>query len=235
MKYILYQSSSDENNVQFTLYSLEKNEVVWVGPSRDPSLINIAVPGWRPDSSALTAIYHDSTGYFDYYSISLDGTVSRMNSFSGAYLSSATISNKWQWYDLDGFANWSPSGRYLVSNGDPKGGIKGQPTLFIWDDQEQMLYKPCLPNEEQRIFFQEDLRWSFDGSHLLAGIVFLRTTTPVEVSPGNLGTDYFKQYYILDLDNRIVYELPDITDQDVFAQYKAGDNLFLGWVNWEIP
>jgi WD40 repeat protein len=217
MKYVLYRSSSDEYNVQFTLYDLGKNEVLWVGPARRSDLENLTVPAWQPDSSALTTICADKTGYRSYYSISLDGKVSSLSNFGGAKLFGPTISQIWWKFDLAEFPDWSPNGRYLASTGYSKEEPQyGLPSLYIWDAQGKMLYKPCLPNEENRIYSQYSINWSFDGVHALTSLIFMQSPTPVEVSPGVYSPDYVSKSYILDLANKAIYEIPDLTDEKCF-------------------
>ncbi len=236
VKYILYRSSPGENNVQFTLFSLEENRVLWAGPARDPSLVNVGVPAWRPDASALTAIYKDAAQKLGYYTISLDGSVSAMGGFDGVSLEGVTRSNEWRDLDMAEFADWSADGRYLASLGIGKVATKGLPSsLFLWDDQQKTLSRPCLPEEENRISGQYDLIWSYDESRVLVPVTFMPSPTPVQVTPGVLMPGYVTKVYLLDLSNKIIYAVPALDGPSYFAAYKGGYNTFLGWVNWQVP
>jgi hypothetical protein len=232
MKYVLYKSMSkqQEAGVQFTLYDLEKNEVVWVGPSREFNLKNMAwtVPAWRPDSSALTNIYF-SENESNYYSISLDGKVSQLTSFDGAWLYTTQSNLSWSGYRE--FPNWSPDGRYLVLSGTLKGekdhGMGS--SLYIWDNQEKVVYKPCLLEEDKRFLDPYFPHWSFDSSHFIVTLTFASEMSAPQ--PGKT-----PKSYILDLARKTIYELPNDNHMGEFISWEKKDfNEFLGWVNWEIP
>jgi hypothetical protein len=231
MKYVLYRSASDEHNIKFTLYDLAKNEIVWIGPLRDPSLRNdsYTIPAWRPDSRSLTNMYYNENGK-NYYSISLDGEVSPITSFGIDFFESTFSSNSW-WSVYAVFPNWSPNGRYLVSSGFQD---HGSSSMNIWDDKEKVGYKPCLPDEEHSTTDVYHTYWSFvDSSHFMVHLSFAppTPTTPDAPQPWKI----FKTY-ILDLDNKIIYELPEESKRGEFSTlYQEGNNLLLGWVNWEIP
>ncbi|MBI3173881.1 MAG: hypothetical protein HYZ25_09190 [Chloroflexi bacterium] len=234
MKYALYGSLSSGTDSAFTLYDLQKGKIIWIGPRHNSSLINIAIPTWQPDSSMLTTIYNDETGTRNYYSISLEGIVSPMHIFNSAELYEATRSNKWKSFDAAESPNWSPNGKYLASEGYAKDSYRELSTLYIWDEQKETLYKPCLPEETKRITVLHNIIWSFDGLYALVEMTFLRSATPVEVVPGLLSPDYISKRYILDLVNRIIYEVPEDQNDNIFLS-KEGHNEFLCWVNWEIP
>jgi len=176
MRYVLYQSDHKKRkkDVEFTLYDLEKNEIVWIGPARGSNLVNagFTVPAWRPDASALTNVYIDKNGS-NYYSISLDGKVSPITAFDGANLFTTQSSGAWSGYKE--FANWSPGGRYLALSGSQKGDEdQRMGSLYIWDDQEKTAYRPCLPDEEKRFLKPFYIHWSFDGSYILHYLCTLR-------------------------------------------------------------
>ena len=229
MKFVLYKSVPKGDGMEFTLYDLERNEVVWVGPPRDANLKYPAhgIPVWRPGSSMLTTLYWNENGH-NYYSISLAGKVSPLTSFTDAYLLT-TATNLWGWgFDAQS-PNWSPSGRYLVS-----AGLNINSTsMYIWDDTEKVVYKPCLPNEEHRhsTVFQW-MHWSYDGSYIWVGVRFSPTSTATDVfSPSEIDITY-----ILDLDHKIIYQLPDESNNpEYYVLNGERYNKILGWVNWEIP
>jgi len=235
MKYVLYRSTSGEDDIKFTLYDLEKNRVIWVGPSRDANLVNSAwsVPGWQADSSALTALYLNlNTDQVNYYSISLDGDVSPLTNFNGVSLYNTTQPNPSWWSGYAEPPNWSPDGRYLVSSGVQNGdNLLDGTFMFVWDNHEKTGYKPCLPNERQRIF-PHLIAWSYDGFYFMVTLTFMPSPSSTDiVLPG-----YISKSYILDLANKVIYEIPDENNRGEFATlYKGGVNEFLGWVNWEIP
>ncbi|MHC1783474.1 MAG: hypothetical protein AB9891_12110 [Anaerolineaceae bacterium] len=229
MKYILYRSSPDDYNIQFSLFDLEKNKVLWVGPSHPSDLNNYYLPGWQPDSRALTIIYRDKSYYDSYYSISLNGKVTTMNNFNGADLYGPTSSPIWRVEDPIGFPNWSPNGRYLASTGYIN---KISTGLFIWDTEENTLNRPCLPDEDKRSQSDLYLDWSFDREHAIISLVFIRSATPREVSLGIFLPDYSTKTYILDFVDKVLYEFPDLADTKIFPQYQNSHNARIGWVNW---
>jgi hypothetical protein len=234
MKYILYRSASEETDIKFTLYDLEKNEVVWVGPSLDTRLhINgYTVPVWKPDSSALITLY-SSDNESNYYAISLDGKVSPITSFGNFWLD-PTFSPNSSWSYNRAFPNQSPNGRYLVSSGGYYG---SRSSMYIWDNKEEKDYKPCLPNEERKASTSLFTYWLYgaDDSYFVISLGFAKPT-PITPNPDGTLTDQFFQSYILDLDHRIIYELPEKNNMGEFPTiYQGGYNKLLGWVNWEIP
>lgn len=229
MKYILYRSSPEETDVQYTLFDIDRNQILWVGPDRPLNLSNFSVPAWEPDSKNLTTIYTDKTGNRSYFSISLDGKTTPMNNFYGAELYRSTSSPVWWNGDGAESPNWSPNGRYLASTGNIT------EDLFFWDSKEKKLFKPCLPNESSRTGSSQFIDWSFDGIHAYTTLTFFQSQTPVEVSPGFFAPDYITKGFIFDLDNKVIFEIPGLNDNKVFLQ-KPGSNInILGWVNWETP
>lgn len=229
MKYVVYKSMSAENT-RFTLYNLEKKEVVWVGPELESSLKNKAwtVPVWQPNAKSLTNIYLDENGS-NYYSISLDGKVSPITNFQGVSVYT-TQSDAW-WSGYAEFANWSPNGRYLVFSGSQKGEpyqVMGS-SLYIWDNQEKAVYKPCLPNETGRFQRQYFTNWSFDGNQFIVTLAFASQADAA--SSGKT-----PKSYIINLADKTIYELPDDNNRGEFSTiYSDGLNQLWGWLNWEIP
>lgn len=236
LRYVLYRSKHDVDESgyfvdQFTLLDLEQKEILWVGPSLGTDLVNIGVPGWRPNTNDLTALYFISnTDNTNYYSISLDGKVSLLTNFDEIFSSLSSVSMA-VWAPSP---NWSPNGRYLISKGQTKDDYiaLGHGTyLYIWDSQDNVGYKPCLPDERKNIL-PTPLIWSFDESYVVVSLVFAPSPTPTNVpSPG-----YVEERYFLDLINKVIYEFPDKDSRgEFFTRYGSGENVFLGWVDWAIP
>ncbi len=230
MKYVLYRSESDEADIKFTLYDLDKDKVVWVGPSRDTNLKNYSdtIPAWLPDSSALITQYFNGTSD-NYYSISLDGKVSPITNFENiSLLPTFSWTSSWSYHAT--FPNQSPNGRYLVSSGLQS---YGNPAIYIWDNKEKEGYLPCLPDEGRSASAPYFTNWSYgtDGSYFL---MYLSFATPTPINPDDSFPMQFFKGYILDLDHRIIYEMPEESNINKLTN-TGGNNEFLGWVNWEIP
>ncbi len=229
MKYVAYKSTSTDDN-KFTLYGLEKKEVVWVGPELESNFKNGAwvAPAWQPNSKSLTNIYLDENGS-NYYSISLDGKVSPITNFHQTSVYN-TQSDAW-WSGYAEFTNWSPNGRYLVFSGSQK----DEPfqamgsSLYVWDNQEKMVYKPCLPNEMDRFQRQYFTNWSFDGNQFIVTLAF---ASPADIASSGKTL----KSYIINPADKTIYELPDDNNRGEFSTiHSEGLNQLLGWVNWEIP
>jgi WD40 repeat protein len=135
MKYVLYRSLSYEIEAEYTLFDLEKNKVVWVGPPRDNNLVYLVgshlewrpkenwaylAPDWVPNTDMLRALFLDkSTGQTQYYSISIDGNISSIADFDMTDIVNGT------WLQAGGawivnHPAWSPNGRYLLTMGKAK-------------------------------------------------------------------------------------------------------------------
>jgi hypothetical protein len=169
-----------------------------------------------------------NTDKSNYYLITINGGISPLNDLDdtpgksiGAAISGST-------------SDWSPNGRYLVS---------AFPPTHVWDNQAQVWYKPCLPDEDKSetgLIFQPI--WSPDNSYFVAKLwfPFLPTPTP----PG--GRSGPNKMFVLDVVNKVIYEMPEsikpyydmaesAIEEEFPTLYKNGSNSFLGWVNWEIP
>lgn len=221
MKYVLYRSGpkkidSNSREEQFTLFDIENNKVVWVTPPQNSNLKLVGGdPFWQTGTNMITAEYEDrNTGASKYYLVSLDGKISPLNDLENDPGSSAGMV-------FNSIVNgWSPDGRYLLSFG-------GAPR--IWDNQTHTWYQPCLPDEDklESPFAYKPL-WFSDSSYLL---VRMSLAMPTELSPFN----HISKSYIIDVHNKAIYSLPENINSDFLDLNKGGENIFLSWMNWEIP
>lgn len=208
---------------QYALYDIEKEEVVMVIPPQNSNLgVTGGDPHWMPNADVITAQFHDeNTDLSNYYFISLDGKVTAVTNLpDDVDLTSSMLWNPSQ--------NWSPNKRYLVS-------ADINLSEYIWDNQTETLYKPCLPNETQSMVQPQPL-WSFDGNYFISTLVFPSSAPPTVTSSEAIVQQQIVKKYILDLANRVIYKLPeDVNNGEFTSLYKGGKNDFLGWVNWETP
>jgi hypothetical protein len=154
----------------------------------------------------------------NYYSVSIDGTITPITNFDGVDLGNTTQMSIWAEPP-----NWSPNGRFLISAGSEQGDNTPGYTLYVWDNQEKIGYKPCLPKERQ-IVLPHLTYWPFDGSYVIVTLTFSQAGK------------YFPKDYILDLNHKIIYELPSNHYKGEFTGLPSGgNNSFLGWVSWELP
>jgi Tol biopolymer transport system component len=183
---------------------------------------------WVPDSSGLVYSWRKEGEGENLYNISLDGKVTKFTQFENAELTGILINRLL-------LPSWSPNGRYLIFGVKLPGQDihKREYYLFIWDNKEKIVYKPCLPNEANMLD-SFDAIWSFDGNHLIMGLPYqLGDSMPdMESFPFNIGGTTV----IMDLTDKTIYELPDKKNRGEFTTY-YGDKVvgFAGWVNWEIP
>jgi roadblock/LC7 domain-containing protein len=245
MKYILYRSTAHETEAEFTLFDLEKNKVVWVGPTRDNNLVYLVdshlewqpqenwsylAPDWMSNTGTLTALFLDkSSGQIKYYSISTDGNISPIADFDMTDI----VNGAWSQAAGARIVNhpiWSPDRRYLLTFGKAKDKDIGN-YAYIWDSQENIVYKPCLPNETGTVVRPRIMQYS-DPSSFIVQLKLWSTLFPEDRSSDGL----VSKNYILDPVNKIIYEIPDLnrignpfnTDGDEIAE-------FFGWVDWETP
>lgn len=235
MKYVLYRSKHAVKESKyyvdkFTLYDLIRNKAIWVGPLREANLINSpdTVLGWQPNTNNLTALYsYMDTDTQNYFSISLDGKISPLTNFDGLiFLGNITNPIPSEWSGWAESPNWSPNGRYLIFKGlqkEDKPSFGYGTFMYIWDNQEKIGYKPCLPDEREETS-PTRTQWSFDGSYAIMNLTF-----------GGAGQYAYGKSYLLDLGNKIIYEMPDDSQKGFESAYRDGYNALLGWVNWESP
>jgi hypothetical protein len=199
-------------------------------PPKDSNLLLVGGdPHWIPKTNVISAEFRDrNTDKSNYYLISIDGKILPLNDLDIAPGTSIGAAKSGSTSD------WSPNGHYLVSSFH---------TTYVWDSKTKTWYKPCLPNEKEidpSLVYQPI--WSPDNSLFVAELWFpmLPTSTPLG---GRFGPN---KMYILDVVNKVIYEMPerikplyDIAEGTVQEEfptlYKDGINSFFGWVNWEIP
>jgi hypothetical protein len=218
MQYVVYKTTSyKDGNYKFALMNVKTGEIIWTGPS---------LPHWKPDGSSLTYFLgqgeKDAQGYFIYnnlFSLSKDGKSSQMTWFNRTTL-----------YEIGkGYTEipWSPNGRYAVFIGTNK--LSSVFLLYVWDDQEKVALRPCLP-EEIRAYTDYSVHWSFDSKYLLIRLVYPDAQLAGELPPPSHSLDL-----ILDMANQIIYTLPVESNRDEYKlQAPDGANI-VDWVNWEIP
>ncbi len=224
MHYIVYKNTlRDDGSDRYTLLDLKTDKIVWVEPSTPPGLYAAdSFPAWKPSADILTYVlwsdWHNGDG--NYYSVSLDGAVTQLTQFN-----QATPRN----LDRGGLPrpSWSPNGRYMAFRLVQS----GRSALYIWDDQEKVAYKPCLPDENEA---SDDysVSWSFDSNHLLLRLAYgnpISTGTPTDALLIVRSTDV-----ILGMSTKTILELPDENKRGEYSSYD-GTKQPLGWVNWEIP
>ena len=187
-------------------------------------------PAWMPNADVLTALFLDkSTGQTKYYSISTEGDISPIANFD----MSEIVNGVWSEAEASSVVNiptWSPNGRYLITMGKEKEKDRGN-SMYIWDSQGNIVYKPCLPNETETIVPPVIMHYS-DGSSFIVHLTFNSFMVPEE--PAFMG-QAFKSYF-LDPSKKIIYEIPSLNQ--IGSPLNTNKNeikIFSGWVNWQIP
>lgn len=225
MHYVVYLTDYNQGNPQYALYDLQTSKIVWSAPKTPSDLIAAParMPTWNPISNRLTYFFISdiAAGYGNYYEIALDGQIKQLTPFRQAIM--LDMVGGWLAHPL-----WSPNGRYLAFRASQ--GISGPSKLYIWDNQKQAVFMPCLPDEE-KIDQGYSIKWSFDSSYLLANLGYPNKNGQ-EGSPLYTHT----KTVILDPLNQEIFDVPDDTHRGDFTVLYGGDaNEFLGWVNWELP
>lgn len=217
MKYVLYRAINTKEIIdRFVVYDIEKEEIILNIPPINSNLgVTVSEPHWLPDENKISAVlYNKITGSRNYYLISIDGEISTVYEMP----LQLDISS---YYLKNPLLDWSWNKRYLVSG-------RYDNLIYIWDNQVGTLYRPCLPNETDSIERIEQV-WSPDSNYLIVTLRFLPLGTQyvVEPSSGRVYDERIYKKYILDLVNKIIYEVPlDIYDNDYRHYY------FMGWANW---
>lgn len=214
MDYVIYKTIADnDQNYLIVQMDMKTGNVIWSGPF---------MPIWKPDGKTLVYLSSkeekDTFGYFHHdnlYSISEDAKITQLTQFDRKSLS-----------PLWGGLSWSPNGRYLAFQ-------QTEPALslfYIWDDQEKIAFRPCLP-DENRAYPDYRTFWSFDNKH-----IFMRIAYPdllaIPDPPESLTPKYYVDL-ILDMENKTILELPDDNNRGEYTSYAS--RVPVGWVNWEIP
>jgi WD40 repeat protein len=245
MKYVLYRSLAYGTEADFTLFDLENNKVVWVGPPRDNNLVYLAdshltwrpkenwaylAPDWMSNTDMLTALFLDkSTGQIKYYSISTNGDISPIADFDMTDIINGTWSQAGG-AEIVNHPVWSPNGRYLLTMGKAKDKDRGN-FMYLWDSQENIIYKPCLPNETETVLQPEIMQYS-NASSFIVKLTFMAFVDPED---NQFQAQVFKSYF-LDPAQKIISEVPDLNQvgNPLITNNDEINSLF-GWVNWEIP
>lgn len=219
-QFVIYKTTPLENGVvNYALMNVHTGQILWTGSS---------MPYWKPDGNSLSYLLgqgeKDSQGYFLYnnlFSLLKDGQSTQLTWFDRTMLVEPG--------KLFSQNPWSPNSRYAVFFGTSN---KTLPTflLYIWDNQEKIAYRPCLP-DELRAYSNYFVHWSFDGNHLLIRLVY-----PDSLPIGDLPPHTHYLDLILDMTNQIIYTLPDEKERLLQYELLAPDGAkIVDWVNWEIP
>ena len=225
MHFVVYNNTPHNGGGdRYTLLDLKTGKIVWEEPKTPASLYTAdSFPAWKPNTDTLTYILWSDwyNGFGNYFSVSLDGAVTQLTKFD-----QTTLINPGRGGLL--LPSWSPDGRFMAFRIVQP----GQSSLYIWDDQEKMAYKPCLP-EENKAYSDYDVYWYFDSNHL-----FLRLAYPNPQPPGT-PTDLLPATghimdLILDMTTKTILELPDENNRGGYTSHN-GPKVPLGWINWEIP
>lgn len=226
-KYVLYYSSlpGQEGKYGFSLLDLQSNQIQWTVPDEPNKALGIGeslvlMPVWKPDASSLTYIWNsdNESKNQNYYNISLDGIITQFTHFEDILPHG---------YILYSQPEWSPDMRYLALQVEPPSRPR-EPELFIWDDVDKTLLNPCLPVSGMNSTHWYS--WSFDSKHIALGLNSLPTPAPP-------GTTYSSRNFILDIPNKVIYELPNAKDMRDYLKLSGNDFPYSVnfWVNWEIP
>jgi hypothetical protein len=226
-RYVVYRSSlpGQEEKRGFSLLDLQSNQIKWTVPEEANKVTGIGeslnrMPVWKPDASSLTYIWNSDNESKDqnYYNISLDGTITQLTRFEDILPHG---------YILYSQPEWSPDMRYLALQVQEPDHPR-EPELFIWDDVNKTLLNPCLPvSGIDPIHWYS---WSFDSKHIALGLNSLPTPVPPEQTHSSLN-------FILDIPNKVVYELPNAKDMRKYLNLSGDDYPYSVnyWLNWEIP
>lgn len=225
MRYVLYMSTPTQgDHVQYTVYDTKKKEMVMTIP---PQNSNLSIAGsdlwWLPNADVITGEFYDhnrNADTYNYYSISLNGEITQITNLPDR----ASVTSRY----LFTSKVWSPNQRFLVAN-------DFHLSMYIWDNQTETLYYPCLPNDARSVL-QANPVWSFDGNYFITTLSFPSNESPIVTPLGEIVERKIVKKYILDLVNRVIYEMPEnINNNEFLDLYKDGRSNFLGWVNWESP
>lgn len=207
MEYVVFRTASyADNSDKFALMNAKTGAILWTGSY---------MPRWKSDGSALTSLGDNL------YTLSRDGKITQITNFK----------EKKTFIGLGVFHNvilWSPDARYVAFQ-------EALPSinqlLYIWDDQEKVAYRPCLP-DELRAYTDYYPRWSLDGKYLLVDIVY----PDAPLSPNDDRTPpTHGLMVILDMENQIIYTLPDENNRGQYGLLAPNGASIVDWINWELP
>lgn len=207
MEYVMFKTFSyPDGEDKFALMNAKTSEVIWTGPY---------MPTWKPDGSALTSLGDNL------YVMSKDGKIIQLTRF----LENQSFAGFGPLYNE---IPWSPDGHYVAFQ------TSGLPAniLYIWDNEEKKVYSPCLPDELRAYANQRDAEWSMDSKYLFTGLVY-PDALPDPNSDRNPPTH--SSQFILDVENKIIYTLPDENHRGQYGLYATKGASIAGWLNWEVP
>jgi hypothetical protein len=222
-RYVLYRSELPDEYEKdgFSLLDLQTNQIKWTVPQSNKELgmseLEPFMPIWKPDASSLTYIWQPIGPQY-FYNISLDGTITRFPRFDFSS----------RGYILYSQLQWSSDLRYMAFQVE-KPNHPNKPEFYVWDDITKTLLSPCLPVDglSSGYFFD----WSADGKYVALSLGYPDTPT----SSGN--STYRKRNMILDIPNKVIYELPDAKAMHDYLKL-SGDVFpysIRDWLNWEVP
>jgi hypothetical protein len=214
MKYVLYMATPTKDMVdRFIVYDIEREKIVMTIPAQNSNLsVTNGLPHWLPDENVITAeFYNKDTESRNYYFVSLEGKESPITGIPNEINTSSSLLGNL-------FLDWSPNMHYLAS-------ADIYNSIYIWDNQAKVLHRPCLPNERLSIELPKPI-WSIDGNYIVVTQKFLTNSTPIiEAKSGRIIEERIVKRFILDLANKIIYEIPE---NNVYGKFE-----FVGWINWE--
>lgn len=209
-KYVLYRSSlpKQEKKYGFSLLDLQSNQIKWIVPEEENKALGMGEP------IAFMPIWKPDASALTY--IWDSNNESKDQNYYNISLS-GVIAQFTHFEDIlpHGYIlysrpKWSPDMRYLAFEIDEPSHPR-EPELFIWDDVNKTLLNPC-------IYTVGLYGWSFDSNHIALGFPL---PTPV----------------ILDIPNKVIYELPNVHDMREYLKLTGNDSFYSvdNWLNWEIP